>query len=585
MLNPRLYRAMLAPIVLAVILAAFSLQDLPTPLATTQAPDAFQRPAVAATLNRLARDFPVRRPGTPADDDMARAVATELRATGAYRVRTLDTTTQTVDGERTVRTVMGTRLAGQGGQIVVVADRAALGVGARAQLSGTAVMLELARVLAQGPLRRTLTFISTSGDGGGAAAAAAKLQRPVDAVIALGDLASLKPHQPLVVAWSADGGVAPLRFQRTIAFALRQQTGLESETPSTGTQLARFAFPFALGDQGVFGQAGMAAVTLSVSGERPPPADAPVSVVRMTGAGRGVLRAMTALDRGPSVAGAPSPVLVTGRKSVPTWAIRVLVAALLLAPLVCAVDGFARLRRRHESVVAGLVWIARRAVPFLAVFLLVRLFGVLGLLPATPRIAVAPGAIALDGTARTAMLAVALCFALVSMGMSRARIARLGDASDGSVSGPGGAGALLLVLSAIAFCVWLSNPFAALLFVPALHLWLPIYAPGVSMRRAAAVALFVLGLLPFVLVALADAASLRMGADDLAWLWLLLVAAGQVGVLTWVLWSLVGACVVGTCVLALRSRAAPPREDTPITVRGPLTYAGPGSLGGTDSAL
>jgi hypothetical protein len=49
-----------------------------------------------------------------------------------------------------VRTVVGTRVAGQGAQIVVVADRAALGVGARAQLSGTAVMLELARVLARG---------------------------------------------------------------------------------------------------------------------------------------------------------------------------------------------------------------------------------------------------------------------------------------------------------------------------------------------------------------------------------------------------------------------------------------------------
>src|SRR5262249_21240204 len=142
-----------------------------------------------------------------------------------------------------------------------------------------------------------------------------------------------------------------------------------------------------------------------------------------------------------------------------------------------------------------------------------------------------------------------------------------------------------LVLSAIASIVWLANPFAALLFVPALHLWLPIYAPGVSIRRGAALALFGVGLVPFVLVALASAASLRMGADDLAWLWMLLVAAGQVGVLTWVLWSLVGACVVGTCVLALRSRAAPPQEETPITVRGPLTYAGPGSLGGTDSAL
>jgi hypothetical protein len=41
---------------------------------------------------------------------------------------------------------------------------------------------------------------------------------------------------------------------------------------------------------------------------------------------------------------------------------------------------------------------------------------------------------------------------------------------------------------------------------------------------------------------------------------------------------------LGALLVALR----PPgqeRADAPITVRGPSSYAGPGSLGGTDSAL
>jgi len=40
-------------------------------------------------------------------------------------------------------------------------------------------------------------------------------------------------------------------------------------------------------------------------------------------------------------------------------------------------------------------------------------------------------------------------------------------------------------------------------------------------------------------------------------------------------------------VLAWRARRLPPHEaaDARITVRGPVTYAGPGSLGGTESAL
>src|SRR5262249_17980607 len=151
------------------------------------------------------------------------------------------------------------RIGGPGAQIVVVANRGTVpptARGAAAQLSGTAVMLELARVLAQGTARRTLTFVSTSGDGGSAAAPAGAPPRPVDAVLVLGDLASHDPHQPLVVAWSERGGVAPLRLQRTVALALRQQTGLGNEMPSTATQLARFAFPFALGDQAIFGSAG-----------------------------------------------------------------------------------------------------------------------------------------------------------------------------------------------------------------------------------------------------------------------------------------------------------------------------------------
>jgi hypothetical protein len=46
-------------------------------------------------------------------------------------------------------------------------------------------------------------------------------------------------------------------------------------------------------------------------------------------------------------------------------------------------------------------------------------------------------------------------------------------------------------------------------------------------------------------------------------------------------------CAMAAVVLAWRTRPAPrtPEGEPRITVRGPLTYAGPGSLGGTESAL
>jgi hypothetical protein len=584
MLNPRLYRAALVPIVVAVILAAFSLQDLPSPVTTLQAPDAFQRGTTASTLATLVREFPARRPGSSGDDALASAIAARLRAAGSYHVRTRSTSTQTVDGRRTVRTVIATRPGGLGAQIVVVADRESLRRGDAVALSGTAVMLELATVLAQGPVNRTITFVSTSGDGGGAAVAAAALQRPVDAVLVLGDLASHGVRQPILTTWSNGGGVAPLRLQRTIALALQEETGIPNVSPGTGTQLARFAFPVAYGDQGVFGQAGLPAVEISLGGERPAPAGARVDPRRMSVMGHGILRALTALDRGPDIGAAPAKVLITARKSIPSWAMRILVAMLALAPLVCAVDGFARLRRRREPVALGLIWVALAAAPLLAAAVLVRLLGAVGLLPAVPPTAVPPGAVPIGGTARIAMIAVVLV--LILAWLAARAIAAAPAVGAAGLRGAGGAGALLLVLCAVAFVVWLLNPFAALLLVPALHLWLPIYAPGVALRRRAALALLVVGLLPFALVALADASSLGLRVDDFAWLWLLLTAGGHVSLATWVLWSLFGGCVAGTLVLALRAAApAAPSGPEPVTVRGPLSYAGPGSLGGTDSAL
>jgi hypothetical protein len=49
-------------------------------------------------------------------------------------------------------------------------------------------------------------------------------------------------------------------------------------------------------------------------------------------------------------------------------------------------------------------------------------------------------------------------------------------------------------------------------------------------------------------------------------------------------------CLLGGCLLAVLTGAmtrprAPAAGHTGARVRGPLTYAGPGSLGGTESAL
>jgi hypothetical protein len=55
MLDPRIYRAALVPVLLAVIVCAFSLQDQPGPRTTTLAPDAFSGARAERQLADLAR--------------------------------------------------------------------------------------------------------------------------------------------------------------------------------------------------------------------------------------------------------------------------------------------------------------------------------------------------------------------------------------------------------------------------------------------------------------------------------------------------------------------------------------------------
>src|SRR3954468_22233304 len=169
MLDPRIYRAGLVPVLLAAIVCAFSLKDQPPAITTTLAPDAFSGPRAARELRDLAGAYPARRAGDAGDAALARRIAGELRGMeGPYEVTTPSFRGETIDGTRTLTTVLARQVGSPRPGLVVVAHRDAAGRGAAAELSGTAVMLELARVVAGGRLGRTVTFVSTSGGSGGA---------------------------------------------------------------------------------------------------------------------------------------------------------------------------------------------------------------------------------------------------------------------------------------------------------------------------------------------------------------------------------------------------------------------------------
>ena len=76
--------------------------------------------------------------------------------------------------------------------------------------------------------------------------------------------------------------------------------------------------------------------------------------------------------------------------------------------------------------------------------------------------------------------------------------------------------------------------------------------------------------------------QLGAGFGDLPWFALTLLAGGQVGIGGLLLWSLAAGATTAALLGALRAGRL--HTARPVTVRGPVRYAGPGSLGGTSSA-
>jgi hypothetical protein len=607
-LNGRIYRAAFLPLLFALAIAGFSLADRPASLGSNLAPDAFDGPRAVAELNSLAARFPDPRPGSAGDRELAAYVAAELRALGdtaggGFTVATHTVTAETIAGRRTLTTVLAQRPGSTSEPpIAIVAHRDAARAPARDELSATALLLELARVFAASQTRRSILLVSTSGGSGGnagasdfAAHAAQWAGGPIDAAVVLGDLAGA--HAPLVAPFSATPGSAPQLLQRTVAQALRQQAGVSAAAPTLLDTLAQLSFPLTAGEQGPLDASGLPAVLLQAGGELPLAPRTPLSGARLEGLGRAVLAAVYALDAGPEVSGVETALPIE-RKLLPEWAVRLLVVALLLPPLLTAGDGLARMRRRRRNPIErplarSIAWVAACGLPFLACALFAMLLGLLAVFPA-PRPPVAAAAAPLTGSALEAVLAVVLVLvlALLTWPMLMRRLG-LPPRPDTDVAGL----ALVLLLGALAVVVWAVDPFTALLLVPALHLWLFLADPErpASGSRLAPLGLLALGAAPLALLIAFYAAHLGLGPGGVAHTAVLLLAGGRIGLVGAVLWSL----ALGAALAALRLVLASPREllagppdpgeEIPeresFAIRGPMSYAGPGSLGGTESAL
>jgi hypothetical protein len=343
------------------------------------------------------------------------------------------------------------------------------------------------------------------------------------------------------------------------------------------------AAPMTLGEQGPFLEAGLPAVLVSPTGERTPSADAAVTTAGMGEFGRAVLSALYALDNGPDISSSgPTRELVLRGKVVPAWAMRLLIFAFLLPPVVVAVDAVARLRRRREPIAPWVVWAVSPSLALFVVCLAAIGLSVAGLIVVSPPAPVPPSALTLTSSVAVAAF-VLLLLAGLTWGIVRPAVLRAVGLHQAMRPDRLGAGvAAGLVVSIVALLMWIANPYAAGAMIPAAHLWLWAAAPEIGLRRVVAAVFTLFGVvLPLVVVVvLADVFSLS--ALQLPWFWTLLVAGGHQPWWTWTLWSLFWGVGLAVALIVARRSAAP--DVQPISVRGPGGYAGPGSLGGTTSA-
>jgi len=593
MIEPRIYRAALLPVLLAVVLVMFSLENQPRPLAQGLAADAlFDGATGLAILRDIVAQAPDRRPGSAGNAAIAGRVAAEFRRSG------FSTTTDDFSkGGHDLQNVIARRPGASRRQIVVMAARDATSVpDATTSAADTAALLALARVFKGRALRKTIVLVSVDGSSLGDAGARRFAEHEddrerSDAVLVISSFGARPVAEPLLIGWSTDASRPDITLRRTALASLRHEIGGADHGEGVFEQFARLSFPLGIGAQAVLLKRGTEAIRFSGSGELFPARGdselADVDVARLGQLGRALLRTVSALDAGRRL-DPPGRYLVVARKIVPGWALSTLALTLTLPTLIIALDGYARLRRRRQPVAVWSRWLVANSAPWLvgiAVATFLALLRFADDLPAAPNPAAHPfgvtGAISLCLT----VLAIVLAWVF---GRRRVMAGVWGRGPLPDAAAPGASGVTALALSLAALVIWALNPFTALALVPALYLW-PLATLAAERGRRTGPLLVVLGAVLPVTAALIYVEQLSLNPLESVWYAFLLVGGGYPGLVSSLLGCLVLGCLTSVlAIVAAGLRRRPQVGERPSrsrSIRAPGGYPERGALGGIESAL
>ena len=565
MIDLRLWRIVLLAVPLALVVAMFSLQEVPRPAEPGLPPDAFETEAAASLARDLARAHPSPRPGSDQDEALAEAVLARFKEINSMEVSEQRFSGSDGDEEVELRNLIGILPGPSERQVAVIANRDVLtGTGAASTIASTAALLEIASAFAGSTHEKTLVFVSSDGGSIGALGARRFAEDYsdaglLDAVIALSQPAAPDPEQPLMLPWSTGSESTSIRLARTAAATIAAEAGQPAGDEGPISDVFRLAIPSALGEQGPLVEMGFDSVRLSSSGELPPPpgldGEGEVSSVTLGRFGRAALSLMLAVDeaREPLEHG-PGTYIGLAGNLLPGWTLAMLALALLLAPAVVGFGGVAAAAGSPMEAVRALGWVTLRAVPFLLVFVLLALAALVGLVP-SPEFPFLPGAegLGLGGKIAVAIAAVAFAVSAFLLGPllpPPPSLAALAPASAVSLAAVTG------------FGIWLINPYLGLLVALGLQLWV-LAAGGVAPGRLAAAGLVLAGLIPALAAVAALAGRFDTGLEVALDL-LFMFTGGQLPGLL----ALLACMLAGTGLAIVAARGEAGGEGGGLSLRG-----------------
>jgi hypothetical protein len=483
-INARLYRISLGAALLLALAVSFTVtrpEALPAP-----PPPAFDSSSATALATRLATQFPDREPGTPDAKRAADWVQSTLEGYG-YTVQR-DRFEATIPGRGRVpmQNLIATARGQTGRAIVVSANRddTGDGPGADVNASGTAALLELARLYGNAPATagggalkptHTLVFLSTDGGAFGSLGADhyARLPGVRGRTLAAVNIAAAGGHaRPRIDT----GGVAARSpapaLVATANARIHDLTGRSPRRTGVVGQLIDLAFPLSLYDHAPFLEQGIPALTLTTANVRPP---APfgdsaqrISSFRLGQIGSAAQSLVDSLDQGLALDSTPSSYLLLGSRIISGWAVEAALIGLVIPVALATLDILAR-RRRLLLPLGGAARAQGRRLGFwLFAALAFWVFAGAGLWVEGAKRPISPFT---DAAGDWRVMAVLAYIAVFVIGWMIARLRLTGPPPKPPEEVAGYAVALVLLLATATLAI-VTNPYALIFILPSLHAWL-----------------------------------------------------------------------------------------------------------------